>query len=246
MKYIYLLALTVLAAPAASIVIFSNPPTTGGVNVTNLSASLVALGHTTSTFSSTSAWATNLNAGNLAVIPDLDADLYAALTPTQRNEISSFVSGGRNLLITGGAGNATDTNAFLNGVFGFSVTATGAAISSNLNNAAATGTPFAGGPATLPVANQVFAHTTSSLPVGTLSIYANGANTTVWSQNFGSGKVIYLAYDWFQGAETNWDGVLGRAVTYGATDIPASGVPEPTTILLTSGALLALVTAKRR
>ncbi len=246
MKHLCLLVITALAVPAASIVIFSNPPTTGAVNVTNLSASLVTLGHTTSTFSSTSAWATNLNAGNLAVIPDLDADLYAALTPTQRTEISSFVSGGRTLLVTGGSGAATDTNVFLNGIFGFSVAPFGSAVSSTLDNTAATGTPFAGGPATLPTANQIFAHTTSSLPVGALSIYVNGTNTTVWTQNFGSGKVIYLAYDWFAGANANWDAVLGSAVTYGATDIPASGVPEPSAVLLTAGALLALVTAKRR
>jgi len=245
MKSIILILSAALMAPAASIVVFSNPPTTAPTEVANLLAILGTLGHTTSTFSSTSNWATNLNAGNLAIIPDLDLDLNGSLTPSQRAEIAAFVSGGRNLLVTGGSANTIDTNGFLNGVFGFSVAAAASPAQTSLNAAAATGTPFAGGPATLPPANQVFMHTTSSLPAGALSIYSAGANTSVWSQAVGAGRVIYLGHDYFTPNDANWTDVLGRAVTYGATDIPASGVPEPGTILLTAGALLALVTAKR-
>lgn len=246
MKPLLWLLLASSTASASAIAIFSNGSFTGSPNVTNLSSVLTGQGHTTSTFSSTTNWTANLGAANLAIIPDLDADLFAALTPSQRTEIAAFVSSGRNILVTGGTGNAADTNAFLNGIFGFSVIATGSAASSSLDNSAATGTPFAGGPATLPATNQVFLHQTSSLPGGALNLYHNATDSAGWAKSFGSGNVVYLAYDWFSGSQASWDAVLGRAVTYTATDIP-SNVPEPGALGLTAAALaLAAVRLRSR
>ncbi|MBL8175156.1 MAG: PEP-CTERM sorting domain-containing protein [Bryobacterales bacterium] len=232
------------AASASSIAIFANNSFTGAPNPTNLSNALTNLGHTTSTFSSTTNWAANLGAANLAIIPDLDNDLFAALTVAQRSEIASFVSSGRNLLVTGGSANTTDTNGFLNGIFGFAVVATGSAFSSIIDNAAATGTPFAAGPASLGPVNQVFGHTSSSLPGGALNLYHNATNSAVWTASFGAGKIVYLGHDWFTGTDANWNNVLGRAVSYAATDIP-SNVPEPGAIGLTAAAL-ALAVFRRR
>lgn len=245
MKSLLCLLLATGAASASSIAIFSNSSFTGSPNVANVASVLTGQGHTTSTFSSLTGWTGNLNAANLAVIPDLDADLFNALSPAERSAIAAFVSGGRNLLVTGGAGGPGDTNAFLNGIFGFSLVPTGSPASSSIDNTAVTGTPFAGGPASLPATNQVFLHQTSSLPGGALNLYHNATASSVWSAGFGSGRVVYLAYDWFSGSQASWDSVLGRAVTYAATDIP-SNVPEPGAFGLTVAALAAAVVFGRR
>ena len=103
---------------------------------------------------------------------------------------------------------------------------------------------FAGGPATVPQSNATEPFDTASLPAGALSIYSQGTGTSVFVTDFGSGRIGFLGFDWFElPTPTAWETVLGSAVTYVSN---AEAVPEPASFLLLAGGLGLLALRKRR
>lgn len=193
-----------------------------GDEATEIQAALQSQGNTVTTFSgiSAAAFSAALADQDALVIPELEnANLNADLTPAARAVIANFVSGGGGLILAADSG-SNDT-ALLNAVFGFTLTdGTVAPGTSLLSPAGAAGTPFAGGPATLPDNNLVSALTTASLPAGARSVYNVGTDTTVAAIGFGAGNVVFLGYDWFNALpapgsqDGGWNNVLNRGVQF--------------------------------
>ncbi|MCR9200559.1 MAG: PKD domain-containing protein [Planctomycetaceae bacterium] len=219
----------------------------------NVQASLVALGHTVSTFTATSAAGISaaLAGQDTLLIPELErGNLSAALSPAARSVISSFVSSGGTLVIHGDTG-ADGDEALINGIFGFNITS-GIQTSSGVSTlaAGAAGTPFAGGPASIPNNNGTYMWLTSSLPSSAQSAYEFGTSrvsSAVVSIPEGAGLINFLAYDWFDAAPRGsqnggWLEVLDRAVGTAAPNTPPAAdaggpysVPEGGSVTL-SGA----------
>jgi len=210
------------AAPAAEVVVFDNPSYVDSGNSSssesdNVQASLVALGHTVTTFTGiTDGDFTAALAGkDVLVIPETEnGNLAPALSPAARAVIANFVAAGGGLVKHG---HRTSDEDVLDAVFGFSIsTATTSTTTSSLT-AAAAGTAFAGGPATLPANNATSALVTASLPPGALAIYESAHGATVARMNHGSGRIVFLAWDWFDAApvgsqDGGWLSALEAAV----------------------------------
>lgn len=93
----------------------------------------------------------------------------------------------------------------------------GSAQTVNPLDAAAAGTPFAGGPAQVFDNNGTFAIQQGSLPAGALPIYGNGTNIVVALIPQGRGAVVLLGWDWFNAAphgsqDGGWVEVLRRSL----------------------------------
>jgi hypothetical protein len=132
------------------------------------------------------------------------------LSPATLAAIGDYVRNGRPIIILGAHG---DENDFLNAIFGFSTTNAGEdggeTLSASLQPGA-TGTPFAGGPATLLGADLT--EFLGSTP-GT-AIYSGPEGTWVFATPFGSGSVTFLGWDFCCGSDAaadDWYRVLDRA-----------------------------------
>ncbi len=129
------------------------------------------------------------------VIPEQEiSSLNTALTAAARSSIASFVSNGGTLVVNAPSTNGTT---LLNGVFGFSTVSASVSTASTLNAAGSVGTPFAGGPASIPSNNATSGITTASLPPGSVSMYMNGSNAAVAVIPYGTGHIVVLGWDWF-------------------------------------------------
>jgi len=108
--------------------------------------------------------------------------------------------------------------------------------------AEAAGTAFGGGPTTLPDFSATNPLNASSLPAGASVMYANGTDAWVASFAYGSGEIVYLAWDWFDAKPLGainggWLPVLRRAVTEVAgTGCTISGTPGVDSLTGFSGA----------
>ena len=221
--------LSALAAPQAPVrvAVFDNntyvdetsaPPSAEARNVRN---ALVSLGFVQLPFTGITAadFRAATNAADVLLIPELEvADLNAALAADARQVIRDFVAAGGVLIVHGDffGRNA----ALLNATFGFAT-----AIGVNVTGTASTqadpgsGTRFLKGPASVPGNNG----TTSlaGLPVGTRVLYQTAAaQVTAGMISVGAGKIIFLAWDWFDGVPTGgqdggWLDLLRRAVLEG-------------------------------
>lgn len=202
--------------------------TSGGISDESdtIQAALTAAGHTVQTFSGITKadFLAGLSGAAVLVIPELEnGDLNAALSTSARTLLQDFVQGGGGLIVAGDSG-SNDT-ALLNAILGATIADGGASGLSTIGGAAS-GTPFAGGPATLPNNNQVSTLLSASLPAGARRIYTSpGANTTVALMNDGFGRAAYLGWDWFDGAplgsqDGGWNDVLNRAVAAVAPNSP--------------------------
>lgn len=117
----------------------------------------------------------------------------AFLPDASKTIIRDWVNDGGVIMMTGTAG-ANDTT-FLNTIFGWDLT-TQSGSSWTLNTTNASGTPFAGGPASLDAPSA-----TDSIGKGTVAnfkaIYGTDDNATVATIQYGSGTVIFLGYDYY-------------------------------------------------
>ncbi|HET9887708.1 MAG TPA: hypothetical protein VFR10_09350, partial [bacterium] len=213
------LAIVLVNAPAnaARIAYFNDP---AFVDMTGegarLQAALQAQGHTLTLFQGTalSAWTSATTGNDVVVIPELEVgDLQNALPLDTRQFLAGYVLSGNGLLtIADFTGNAT---LLLNNTFGLGITFAAPGGVSALNGGGVAGTPFAGGPATLPNSTSTGGHTTASLPPGSLSIYAVAGITTVFTTTVGArGRVACLGFDWDENPPpVAWNDVLGRTIT---------------------------------
>ena len=234
----------------ASVVVFDDPTyvdTTNNYQAESdtVQAALVASGHSVTTF--TGITAADINAAvagkDVLLFPELELrNLGPTLDSAARAAITSFVSSGGGLIIHGDFFGHDE--AFLNNVFGFSLTQSPTTFSSYDLTAQAAGTAFEGGPASLPHLSGTSLHPISALPADARVIYSAPSNAAVWYLTYGAGSVVFLAYDWWDAAplgmqESDWNQVLDRAVTQASNTAPianANGsyaVPEGLAVTLT-------------
>jgi Thrombospondin type 3 repeat len=215
-----------IAAPVAAtnVLVFDNPSyvdTAGGTSSEsdNIQASLTSLGHAVATFTdiTDTGIAAAIAGKDVLLIPELEnGDLAAALSSAAKTTIANFVASGHGLIVnrdytTGGQRDSQ----LLNAVFGFSLTTANLGGVSTLQ-AGAAGTSFAGGPVSLP-ANDGLGGITSALPGGGLEIYKSGTTITVARLSYGSGRIVFLGWDWYDAApagsqDSGWLTVLDDAV----------------------------------
>ena len=234
------LALVVSTGFAADVALFNNTsyvdwsPGASGSEASNLFDTLESQGHTVSTFAGITAadFAAATAGQNVLAIPELEnGDLNAALDAAARTAIASYVQGGGVLFVFG----SSDTYAYnlLNATFGYSIASGSESSPYPLNNSDAVGTPFEGGPVTLPYNDDTTAIVSSSLPGGSLVIYeanTGPADSIVTLIPEGNGWIVFFGYDWYDAAPTgNYDGgwleVLDRGTDLGAA---LAGVNVPT------------------
>ena len=198
---------------------------------TNVMAALLAKGCQIQTFVGISAasFSNALATAQILYIPELEVGSPGPLlSPEAKSCISNFVSNGGGLIINGTSANNDEV--FVNNVFGYNLPAGGYG-GTIMITASATNTAFAGGPGTLANNNGTYFWTKSSLPPTAWSVYEDilGQQTAVALITQGFGKIVFLAYDWYdaypRGSQNGgWDDVLGRAVIEAST--PALMPPQ--------------------
>ena len=142
----------------------------------------------------------DLDAYDVVVIPELESGaLEPALSPAATTHLLQYVQTG-GVLVSFRDSTSRD-HALLGSVFGWTGLSAGAQnIVTSLNATNAVGTPFAGGPATLPTRSATRSTLTTSLPPEALSLYDDGTNTTVFVVRVGLGWVVSIGWDFFNAA----------------------------------------------
>ena len=234
LSVLILTLMSAVSASAAEIAFFDNATYTDPSRESALlAASLTSLGHNVHIFSGITAadWQTATQGVEVLVIPELDnGELFPDLSLAAGQVIFNYVNGGGGLVMFDRADGPTPN--MLNGIFGFSLVGGGGGVT-YLNAAAAVGTPFATGPASLsdPSATELFL--TSSLPAGALDLYNDQVDeTSVFTVAQGDGHIGYLAFDWYEDpAPTEWVDVLGLVIG----EVQGVSVSTPTTAIPTLG-----------
>ena len=191
-------------------------PADTGSEAANLEATIDFIGAPATTFTGITGveWTAAIAGKNTLLIPELNADLFAALDAAAVTAITNFVNGGGTLIVI-----EAPVIPLLNGVFGFTIATAIDTGPANLA-AAAIGTPFAGGPASLLNLSATGALSIASLPVGSRAIYVDSTNAdSSWVTVIpvGSGQIVHIGWDWFNAApvganDGGWVDVLGRAL----------------------------------
>jgi Bacterial Ig domain/Immunoglobulin I-set domain/Immunoglobulin domain len=191
----------------------------------NIRSSLQRLGHQPITFTDFS-FATART--NIILFPALEGgDFSQSFAQTNRDALAAFVARGGVLVVLGSANDFSRPARLLNSIFGFSV-AGGSIPSALALTPEAAGTIFANGPASLAPNSYVSSLVSNSLPPGAKSIYSDGSQAAVTIAPFGSGKVVFLGWNWSDAVpegrqDGGWLQVLGSAIE-GA--IPSPAAPE--------------------
>ena len=231
-------------AHAADVALFANTayvgysPGASGDEASNVEATLISQGHTVTTF--TGITATDFNnavAGqDVLAIPELEnGDLNTDLDAAARTAIADFVNSGGVFI---GFYPEPDSLSLVNDIFGFSLSAGANDNPYALNAAGAAGTPFEGGPASIPYNNATTDISGGSLPPSTNIIYNSGTNVAVFMAPYGSGWVIFLGWDWFNAApggpnDEGWLDVLDSAVNVSSQQTAIPTVNEWGMIIFT-------------
>jgi len=127
------------------------------------------------------------SANNVLLFPEFEVrSLALDLTVTERGALSNFVANGGLMIVHGQGPNA---GAFINAVFGLAVAESSQSGGGTVytRTAAATGTHFADGPASITGNNGQITLGVSSLPAGSLSIYENSGQSAVAELPFAGG-----------------------------------------------------------
>ena len=189
----------------------------------NVQAALQAQGHVVTTYTATDAAGITaaLVGQQVAVIPRMLNDIPQ--TTAVLNAYRAFLNGGGGIIVHGTL--QTQDIGLLNRLLGTTLLTSDGQFNGpfNLVSASATGTAFCDGPSSLPgnypsIMVHV-ANTTNFAAVGGTSIYddVNHAHSVVSVFRYGSGKIIFIGWD-FENAQPNgandggWLTVLDRAV----------------------------------
>lgn len=202
--------------------------TGGGGEAYNMQQTLLTQGFTVNTFigTSTAAWTAALAGADVVVVPELanDDGLGSDLEPGALAALRSFIAGGKRLIVS----SDEDFN-FLEVVLELTAgTLTGDQSCPCSITASAAGTEFASGPASLDPFSATNTVALSTLPAGSLNIYADDDDADeagVARVPYTCGSIVYLGWDWFFGGGSgfdDWFDVLEVAVS-GAS----SSCPEP-------------------
>jgi hypothetical protein len=209
---------TVAHAQPGSVAVFNNPDYIDnadpgfGAEGPNTIASLQSFGENATAFTDFSAagFTAALAGKDTLVIPEeennLDTCLAENMTQDARDVVKNFVgAGGQLVLMATGEDGCKDV--FLNDVFGYSVSegvevnlaTRGVEVVNYNKTAAAAGTEWADGPASVPDNNATGTLDETTLPPTAKSIYSDGAgNSAVAVFAFGDGSVTTLGWDWFE------------------------------------------------
>ena len=214
--------LTAIAhAQPGNVAVFNNPDyvdnTDGdfGAEGPNTIASLQSFGENVTVFTDVTGFPAALAAQDTLVIPEqedrgsppcLSDDMDAASKDAVRN----FVAAGGQLVDMSIDRN-TCNDKFVNDVFGFNLPAVnevaatrGGSAGTFFLTAAAAGTEFEGGPASIPNNNGTGALDETTLPAGAKSIYDDGNGfAAVVDIPFGDGSITLLGWDWFNSSPPN-------------------------------------------
>ncbi|MDO6525928.1 hypothetical protein Q4519_09580 [Motilimonas sp. 1_MG-2023] len=169
----------------------------------NLQASLVNNGDTVTTLTGTSGvFAAALVGKDMLVFPEQqNGNLITALDAPTQTSIFNFVHGGGIMVVHGGS-TPKDVN-LINGLFGYSLTTNGSASGSSTLSAVASAGDFKGAPASLDnlsATTRVAKATIAAIPNSTVVYEADATYATVFSVNIGSGKLIFMGWDWYDAA----------------------------------------------
>jgi hypothetical protein len=215
-------ALACEPAEAARIAVFDNPAyvDTSSRNEQaesdSIQASLTWLGHRVSPFEATEAAAMQsaIGAASVVVIPELEnRDLAAALSEAALGVLRTFVLRGGDLLVHGTSDQRASN--LLNTLFGWKVT------SGTVGNATigpdAPGTPFAGAPSRINANQRTRGLDLANLPDDAEILYVNRTRAPVVLFRQGTGRVLYLGWDWYQAvplgdADGGWLRLLVAAI----------------------------------
>jgi uncharacterized repeat protein (TIGR01451 family) len=208
--------------------------TSGGGEAYNIRRTIEDLGHNVTMFTGTdqTSWENGLAGKDLLVLPELqNGDLDAALSTGARAAIANFVRGGGGLIATmDGATAGQRMVAVLNNTFSYSLAfASFGEFTSTLDNTAAAGTPYIGGPATLPWNSAVGAVDAATLPGTAKNIYTSDSGTRAWVTFFSesAGQIALLGWDWYNAqpvgsADGGWIDVLDRSIAQVSVSVGAS------------------------
>lgn len=250
------------AAGAADIYLFNDPAvvdTSPGEEADNLRGILVANGHTVIGFSGATmaTWAGALAAADVIVIPEQETGTFISYVDAAvQSAIQTHVSGGGSIQFVGSLG-SNDIMA-INTLFGYSLTnglSYYAAQPATRNAAAAAGTPFAAGP-TIRANNGSYTILTASLSGGALCVYAISTDCLLATLPYGSGRIVFSAYDYYNAApagtqDGGWVATQGHIISYLTAPPPVAAVVPTLTewAMILFGLMLAgfaVVTLQRR
>ncbi|MFC1498716.1 M36 family metallopeptidase, partial [Verrucomicrobiota bacterium] len=191
--------------------------TPGTGEALNMKAALEAQGCLVSTFTGIDASSIGyaLQGVNVLCVPELETgNLVSNLTLEVMTVISDFVSNGGGLIINGQSGDHDED--FLNQIFDYNLMSS---IEGGLSlvTSNALGTGFEAGPGSIFENPTTYGLTNISLPMSGKSIYEVGSASTVTLFEYAAGKIVHLAYDWFDPASSGgqsgvWDEILRRAL----------------------------------
>ena len=240
-------AITILAEAASSIaaevVVFDNASfvdTTSrkdSAESDNVQTTLELLGHSVTPFTETDPLGLRaaLVSARIAVIPELErGDLAEALSDQARVEIAGFVANGGRLVVHGTADRRAVN--LLNTVFGWSLRA--GVVGPSERGIDAAGSPYESASPTLAANARTRGLDRIFLPSRALAMYVNRSRAPVVELPFGSGRVIYLGWDWYAAVprgdqDGGWISVLAAATNApggcagGNTgDIDNDGIPD--------------------
>jgi hypothetical protein len=249
---------TAAAQTAPDVVVFSDGTyvdlaTNTSGEAYNIRKTLEAQGNTVTTFTGTdqASWDTALAGQDVLVLPELqNGDLNAALSSGARAAIVAHVQNGGGLIATMDSGTAGQRMVnLLNTTFGYSLAfASFSGTTASLNTSAAAGTPYEGGPATLPRNSAVGAVNSTTLPSTAKNIYTSDSGTRAWVTFFseGAGQIALLGWDWFNAqptgtADGGWLDVLDRSIAQIAVPIGVSIDVSDTSVTAGSSGSYAII-----
>ena len=208
-----------------SVAVFDDPTfvnTGGGAGAESdsLQASLNFLTFPVVTFTN---FPTALESCPVVSIPALNnGNLATALDSPTLTAIRDHMNLGGTLIVHGSYFN-TNAAAFINAI----LSPLGAAVSESATSsgstftrtAAADGTTFTNAPVSIGWNDATKSLAIASLPPGSVSLYTNGSEAVIAVMPYGTGRLIFLGWDWYNaqplGANNNgWLPVLASAVTY--------------------------------
>lgn len=238
--------------PGSTVAVFDHPSfvDTGGGSAAesdNVQASLQSLGYSVITFTN---FSTGISGQQVVLVPELETgDLASALSVAERTALQGFVAGGGTLIVQSGFTTARAAG-LINALLGSSVSEQSESDGTVFQRTgAAAGTPFGDDPSTLAALNGSSVLLTASLPGGAVGIYTNGTRSVVAVLPQGSGRIVFLGWDWYNAAPVGtqnggWLTVLQSAVSLaGPNTNPPSILVQPASQTVTVGASVTFTVA---
>jgi hypothetical protein len=186
----------------------------------NVRADLEAQGHIVTMFTGvdSTSWADAIAANDVVILPELEAgSLSGDLTAGAQTALRNHVAAGGGFIAMF---NSNGSLALVSSIFGMTAPVSAGAATSNRNATAILGTVFVDASPALSTPSATTAITTASIPSGARALYTSAANCEAYATTFGTGRIVWLGWDWFGATRpSDWVGLLGLAVDH-VTSVP--------------------------